>query len=122
MADTDRTRIPELKGIQFTGAKSVRAYSEKLRELQRRMATELDWGAEELYAVLCAQKGHPLLAGADIRWRARRVVKRLNRIAELNHGAAVEAVRFYTQFRQEFQEILSPERARPRREFDFTDD
>jgi hypothetical protein len=117
----ERTRIPELKGISFTGHASVKTYSAKLRELQRDLAHELDFAAEELYAVLCAQKGHPLLAGLDIRLRARRVCRRLNRIAELNAGAAVEAVRFYSQFRQEFQDVINPDKAKPRKDFDFND-
>lgn len=121
MAD-ERTRIPELKGIEFTGHASIKRYSTKLRELQRDLAHELDYAAEELYAVLCAQKGHPLLAGLDIRLRARRVSRRLHRIAELNAGAAVEAVRFYAQFRQEFQDIINPPKSKPRKDFDFNDD
>jgi hypothetical protein len=117
----DRTRIPELRGIEFTGHASIKRYSSKLREVQRDLAMELDWGAEELYAVLCAQKGHPLLAGLDIRLRARRVCRRLNRIAELNAGAAVEAVRFYAQFRQEFQDVIAPGKPKPKKNFDFND-
>jgi hypothetical protein len=121
MAD-ERSRIPELKGIEFTGHASIKQYSIKLRQLQKELAHELDYAAEELYAVLCAQKGHPLLAGLDIRLRARRVQRRLSRCAELNAGAAVEAVRFYQQFRTEFQDVIKPAKPERRKNFDFNDD
>jgi len=121
MTDGEKSRIPELKGIQFTGHASIKRYSTKLREIERDFARELDWGAEELYAVLCQQKGHPLLAGLDVRLRARRVCRRLTRIAELHDGAAVEAVRFYVQFRREFADVIKPDKPKPKRDFDFND-
>jgi hypothetical protein len=121
MTSGDTTRIPELKGIEFTGHSSIKKYSVKLREIERAFSQELDWSTEELYAVLCQQKGHPMLAGVDVRLRARRVCRRLTRIAELHAGAAVEAVRFYTQFRTEFADVINPDKPKPRRAFDFND-
>jgi hypothetical protein len=121
-ASGDRTRIPELKGIEFTGHASIRKYSIKLREIEREFSQELDWGAEELYAVLCQQRGHPMLAGLDVRLRARRVCRRLTRIAELHAGAAVEAVRFYAQFRSEFADVINPDKSKAKRSFDFNDE
>jgi hypothetical protein len=116
-----RNRIPELSGIEFNGHKSVMEYSRKLRELQRDMANETDFAGEEIQAVLSRQQGHPLLMGVDVRLRARKVAKRLHRVSELNAGAAVEAVKFYREFRIQFADVITPRRA-PAKAFDFDDD
>lgn len=75
-------------------------------------------GASELYAVLIrSYKGHPVLGlfGApDVRLRARRVVRRLKRAAELQRGSSVELVKFHAQFRKEFVDVLP--QAKPERE------
>lgn len=114
-----RSRIPELEAIEFTGATSVANYSRALRGLARDMAAEVASGADEIETILAAQRGNPLLMGLDVRWRARRVADRLRRCAEACQAAAVEAVRFNTQFRVEFAEALEPQRRRAPRSFDF---
>jgi hypothetical protein len=118
-----RKRIPELEGIEFTGAKSVADYSKALRDLSRDMSNESEFAAEELVAVLSRQKGHPLLAGVDTRMRARRVARRLYRAAQLYNGAAVEAVKLYQEFRLQFADVITPKPTnRPARVFNFDDD
>ncbi|WP_147944526.1 hypothetical protein [Microbispora sp. CSR-4] len=63
-----------------------------------------------------------LLGAPDVRLRARRVVKRLRRAAELQRGAGVELVKFHAQFRKEFVEVLPPAKPVKRQKFDWTKD
>jgi hypothetical protein len=120
---TTHKRIPELESIEFTGAKSVAAYSRALRQLARDMSNETEFAAEELVAVLSRQKGHPLLAGIDTRMRARRVAKRLHRASELFIGAAIEAVKLNQEFRLQFADVIAPKPSRqPAKQFNFDDD
>jgi hypothetical protein len=122
MPPAAKQRIPELSGIEFTGHAAITEYSKTLRALMRDLAYELDFAAEEIQAVLSRQRGHPLLFGIDVRLRARKVAKRLRRASELCAGAAVEAVKFYQEFRKQFAEVINPQRAKPRQAFDFNDD
>jgi hypothetical protein len=115
-----KQRIPELSGIEFTGHASVATYSGELRSLLRDVAYEIDFAAEEIQAVLARQKGHPLLLGLDVRLRARKVAKRLHRAQECVTGGAVEAVKFYREFRKQFAEVIAPPK-QTRASFDFND-
>lgn len=105
-----RSRIPELSNIPWSGPRAITEYARIGRDLCRDLTSEFEIGADELYAVLIRSfKGHPLLAafGApDVRLRARRVVKRLQRAAELQKGAGTELVKFHAQFRREFIDVL----------------
>ncbi|MER7363557.1 hypothetical protein [Nonomuraea wenchangensis] len=105
-----RGRIPELSNIPWSGPRAITDYARSGRDLCRDLGQEFATGADELYAVLIrSYKGHPILAvlGApDVRLRARRVVKRLKRAAELEKGAGVELVKFHAQFRKEFVDVL----------------
>jgi hypothetical protein len=103
-----RGRIPELSGIEFTGHESVRDYAATLRGLFRDLAFEVEFGRGELYEVLSRQNGHPLLMGIDVKIRARRVCKRLDRLARLMGGGVTESVAFYRTFRQEFAPAIQP--------------
>jgi hypothetical protein len=114
-------RIPELEVIEFKGASSIAEYSRKARALGRDQAAEYSAAAEEVKAVLSAQNGHPLLFGADVKLRARKVSRRLQRAAELAQGIAVEAVRFNTEFRMQFADVINPRRRTPKK-FDFNDE
>ncbi|MGI8333517.1 hypothetical protein ACRYCC_26490 [Actinomadura scrupuli] len=117
-----RKRIPELAAIPFTGAKSITQYSKEGRNICRELAWEFEMAAEEVYGALVAsQKGHPLLLGVDVKWRARRVRSRLLRAAEQAQGAGVELVKFHAQFRREFADILNPP-SKKKPAFDFNDD
>jgi hypothetical protein len=119
---TGHQRIPELSGIEFTGHASVAEYAKRLRNLCRDMSDETAMGSEELYAVLSRQKGHPLLAGIDVKLRARRVSRRLHRVADLMAGAQIETVKFYSEFRVQFADAINPPRRKPAQQFDFNDD
>jgi hypothetical protein len=116
-----RGRIPELEVIEFSGAKAIAEYSRKLRALGRDLAAECEASAEEIKAVLSQQAGNPLLFGLDVKLRARKVAKRLERVGELGVGVAREAVRFNTEFRIQFADVIEPKRQR-RPTFDFNDD
>jgi hypothetical protein len=107
-----RGRIPELSGIEFTGHESVRDYAATLRGLFRDLAFEVEFGRGELYEVLSRQAGNPLLMGIDVRIRARRVCRRLDRLARLMGGGVTESVAFYREFRQQFAPAIQPERQR----------
>lgn len=117
-----RQRIPELESIEFTGAASIADYSKELRNLARDLSHETGTAAQELQAVLSRQRGHPLLMGIDVRLRARKVTKRLDRASECFAGGAVEAVKLYAEFRVQFADAINPRPAKkdPRR-FDFDD-
>jgi hypothetical protein len=116
-------RIDELSRIEFDGAKSVTRYSRTARDLLRDFTRELEFAADEFEVTMreAAKRGHPLLVGLDVKWRARRVAKRLRRAAEATQGAAAEAVRFHAAFRREFSDQLKPEKKKDRK-FDFEDE
>jgi hypothetical protein len=115
-----RGRIPELSGIEFTGKASVERYAQALRNLFRDLSFEIEFGSGELYQVLSRQQGHPLLMGIDVRLRARRVCRRLDRLARLMGGGCVESVAFYAEFRRQFEPAIRPVRQRqPARAFDW---
>lgn len=105
-----RSRIPELEQIPWAGPRAITDYARVGRALVRDLGEEFNLASAELYAVLIrSYKGHPVLAlfGApDVRLRARRVVRRLKRAAELQRGASVELVAFHAQFRKEFIDVL----------------
>lgn len=116
-----RNRIPELATIEFTGARSITDYSKTGRGLCRELSWEFEMSAGELYAVLVAQqKGHPLLFGVDVKWKAKRIVARLLRAGDHTAMAGVELVKFHQQFRKEFADVLKP--PKNKRVFDFEDE
>lgn len=114
------SKVPELSGIEFDGHSALRAYADAARKLFRDIAFELEFSSGELYAVLSRQKGHPMLAGVDVKLRARRVCRRLDRMGQLAAGGSVESVRFYREFRRQFAPAIEPEKAKkPDTSFDF---
>ncbi|GAA4952787.1 hypothetical protein HD597_009659 [Nonomuraea thailandensis] len=126
-SSSGRGRVPELAMIPWSGPRSITDYARVGRGLCRELGEEFAMGSDELYAVLIRSfKGHPLLAmvGApDVRRRARRVVKRLKRAAELQRGAGVELVKFHAQFRKEFVDILPQANPEKRKSaFNWEDD
>lgn len=119
-ANGGSSKVPELSGIEFDGHSSIRAYADASRKLFRDLAFELEFSAGELYAVLSRQQGHPMLAGLDVKLRARRVRRRLERMGQLASGGAIESVKFYAEFRRQFAPAIEPERAKkPAQTFDF---
>ncbi|MFC4529141.1 hypothetical protein [Sphaerisporangium dianthi] len=121
-----RGRIPELSAIPWAGPSAITQYAKVGRDFARDLGEEFALGADELYAVLIRSfKGHPVLSvfgGPDVRLRARRVVKRLQRAAELQRGAGVELVKFHAQFRKEFVEVLPKAKPERRPQFNWNED
>jgi hypothetical protein len=113
-------RIAELSGIEFDGAKDITEYAKKGREVCRDLSMELEAAAEQVLGVLSRQSGHPLLFGIDVRVRARKVSKRLQRAAECAHGAGVEVVKFRSEFRFQFQHAINPPKTKSK--FDWDDE
>ncbi|GGQ23563.1 hypothetical protein ACQP10_08555 [Streptosporangium sandarakinum] len=120
-----RARIPELSNIPWQGPVAITNYAQIGRALCRDLGGEFEMASEELYAVLIRSfKGHPVLAllgGPDVRLRARRVVRRLKRAAELQKGSAVEMVKFHQQFRKEFIEQLPAIKDKKKPTFNWDD-
>lgn len=114
-------RIDGLSAIEFDGAKDITTYAKTGREICRDLSMEFEAAAEQVIGVLSRQHGHPLLFGVDVRYRARKVAKRLRRAAECAQGAGVEVVKFRSEFRFQFANAISPPR-NPTRKFDWDDD
>lgn len=110
-----RHSVPELEVIEFDGSESVAAYALTSRNHTRALSQEYEASAEDLYAVLCELgEGHPLAFGLDVKMRARRVRKRLERMAEMAAGLAVESVKFNLEYKKQFAELVNPAKARKR--------
>lgn len=107
-----RARIPELSAIPWEGPRAITDYARIGRNLCRDLGEEFAVGADELYAVLVrSYQGHPVLrlfGAPDVRMRARRTINRLRRAAELEKAAGVELVKFHSQFKKEFVDVLPP--------------
>jgi hypothetical protein len=104
---TDMARdrnIRELSDIEFTGSLSeaFKAYGDTGEDLTSRWAFELEVGAADAEAAMACLKGHPLLLGLDVRWRARQVAKRLKRSQELVDGLGHELSRFHRDYTKHF--------------------
>jgi hypothetical protein len=74
------------------------------------MARELGTAEHAALGALRQLKGHPLLVGVDVKWRARRVTRVLREARELCEGISAECVAFNLQFRTEFADALSGKR------------
>ncbi|MEV7808973.1 hypothetical protein AB0O28_39080 [Microbispora sp. NPDC088329] len=118
---TGASRIPELSTIEIRSTSALRKYVDESRRLARDFARELEFGAEEIQAVLVATgKGNPWLVGLDVKIRAKRIAKRCARAAELQRGSAAEMTRLWTDFMVQFAPALgtSPEKAKKQFKFD----
>ncbi|MFI7632444.1 hypothetical protein [Microbispora rosea] len=118
---TGASRIPELSTIEIRSTSALRKYVDETRRLARDFARELEFGAEEIQAVLVATgKGNPWLVGLDVKIRAKRIAKRAARAADLQRGTAAEMTRLWTDFMVQFAPALgnSPEKAKKQFKFD----
>src|SRR5580700_1828355 len=103
-----RKRIPELSMIELNSTSGVADYMSASRNLARDFANELDCAAGELYAALSRMQGHPLAFGVDMRLKARRVRRRLQRARDLVLGGGIECVKAWHTFQREFGPVLDP--------------
>jgi hypothetical protein len=117
---TARDRIEEIADCEFTGkrvAERIARYAQLTQRLAHDMARELDNTEEAVTAALRQLKGHPLLAGVDVRLRARRVTRPLREARELCKGISAEVVAFNMQFRTDFAQALDTKRPTKTREY-----
>lgn len=101
--------------IEFDGSESVAAYALASRDYTRALCQEYEGAADDLYGILCELgTGHPLAFGIDVKLRARKVAKRLERMAEMASWIAVESVKLNLEYRKQFAELVAPEKTRKR--------
>lgn len=112
---TTKKSAAGLDVIEFDGSESVAAYALASRDHNRALSQEYEGAAEDLYGILRELgKGHPLAFGQDVKHRAGKVAKRLERMAEMAGWVAVESVLLNLEYRKQFSELLEPEKARKR--------
>jgi len=106
---TAETRLNEIADCEFAGkniAGQIAQYATLTQRLAHDLARELASASEAAEDAMRQLRGHPMLAGVDVRWRARRVTKVLREAGELCQGISAECVAFNVQFRQEFAYAL----------------
>lgn len=110
---TAEKRIDEIADCEFVGkniAGQIARYAELTQQFAHDMARELAVAEEAASAAMRQLKGHPMLVGVDVRWRARRVTRVLREARELCQGISGECVAFNVQFRREFAHALRDKR------------
>lgn len=106
---TAEQRIDEIADCEFVGKNlpgQIARYATLTQQLAHDLARELATGEDEAVAAMRRLRGHPMLAGVDVRWRARRVARVLREARELCQGVSAECVAFNVQFRTDFADAL----------------
>jgi hypothetical protein len=112
---TVKKSVAGLDVIEFDGSESVAAYALASRDHNRALSQEYEGAADDLYGVLRELgKGHPLAFGQDVKHRASKVAKRLERMSEMASWIAVESVKLNLEYRRQFAELIEPEKTRKR--------
>nr|WP_042190911.1 hypothetical protein [Kibdelosporangium sp. MJ126-NF4]CEL19686.1 hypothetical protein [Kibdelosporangium sp. MJ126-NF4]CTQ96911.1 hypothetical protein [Kibdelosporangium sp. MJ126-NF4] len=117
---TAEQRIDQIADCEFTGKdvpSRIARYAQLNQQLAHDIARELSTAEEAAHAAMLQLKGHPMLAGVDVRWRARRVARVLREARELCQGISAECVAFNLQFRTEFAEALRVDRGVKTKEY-----
>lgn len=110
---TVEKRIDEIADCEFTGkniAGQIAQYATLTQQFAHDVARELATAEEAATAAMRQLKGHPMLVGIDVKWRARRVTRVLREARELCQGISAECVAFNVQFRTEFADALRMKR------------
>jgi hypothetical protein len=110
---TAEHRIDEIADCEFMGkdiAGQIARYATLTQQFAHDMARELATAEEAATAAMRQLQGHPMLAGIDVKWRARRVTRSLREARELCKGISAECVAFNVQFRTEFAHALRAKR------------
>lgn len=94
--------VTDLQAIELTSTSGLQKYVEAARTLALAFGSELDFAAAELAAALARTKGNPWLLGLDAKVAGRIVAAHLARAAELQRGAAAEAIKAWRVFTQRF--------------------
>ena len=105
--------------IELRSTSGVMDYLSASRNLARDHANELEAAGAELYAVLSRMHGHPLAFGIDVRLKARKVRRRMNRARDLILGGGIECVKAWQTFRIEFGMVLDPPKQDRKPAFDW---
>jgi len=107
MAGSAEERLNAMGDIEFDGAvgKKIAAYGRATQKLGHDLAAEFDEAAAQANKAIRKLKGHPLLIGVDVYFRARWCTRHLRRAAELARGVSAESVKFTLQYRREFLDI-----------------
>lgn len=107
MDDSAEERLDKMGDIEFEGAvgKQIAEYGKVAQRMGHDFAAELDEAAREANRQIRKLKGHRLLLGVNVYFRARWVTRHLRRAAELARGVSAEAVKFPLQYRREFLDI-----------------
>lgn len=106
---TAEKRLDEIADCEFAGKNipgQIARYAALTQKFAHDIARELATAEEAASAAMRQLRGHPMLAGVDVRWRARRVTRVLREARELCQGISAECVAFNVQFRAEFAEAL----------------
>lgn len=100
-------RLDAMGSIEFDGAvgKKIAQYGQVTQKFGHDLATELDEAAAQANKAIRKLRGHPLLIGVDVYFRARWCTRHLRRAAELARGVSAESVKFTLQYRREFLDI-----------------
>jgi hypothetical protein len=117
---TAEQRIDEIADCEFVGKDlpgRIAQYATLTQQFAHDLARELSNAEEAASVAMRELKGHPLLAGVDVRWRARRVTRVLREARELCEGISAECVAFNVQFRQEFADALRSKRDKKPKEY-----
>lgn len=109
MADKN---IPTLSVYEMHGTEDIHLYSEALRDHSRSVAQEIDFTGAELQVRL-SRAGMSLSDKLTARLKARKVTRRLRRARDLYNGAALEAVKFWAVYTQEYDTMLRPSKGQP---------
>jgi len=114
-------RLDDIADCEFVGKDlpgRIAQYATLTQQFAHDLARELSNAEEAAFAAMQQLRGHPLLAGLDVRWRARRVTRVLREARELCEGVSAECVAFNVQFRQEFADALRTKRDKKTKEYD----
>lgn len=114
---TTEQRINEIAECEFVGkdlAGQIARYATLTQQLAHDLARELANSEEAAVSAMRRLRGHPLLAGVDVRLRARRVGRVLHEARELCEGVSAECVAFNVQFRAEFADALRKRKTKPK--------
>ncbi|MFI6909861.1 hypothetical protein ACIBKY_51975 [Nonomuraea sp. NPDC050394] len=104
--------------IEFDGSESVAKYALASRDHNRALCQEYEAAADDLYGILRQfGEGHWWAFGHDVKRRAERVVKRLERMSEMAGWVATESVLLNLEYRRQFSELVEPEKDKPKREW-----
>src|SRR5262245_58003465 len=96
--------ITELSDIEFRGKLQVafKDYADELESLGNRWAFELELAAADARAAMEALRGKWWLVGLDVKAKARRCSKRLNRMQEMAHAMGKQGPKFYRAYEKNF--------------------